>query len=595
MRYQHSLIGALFFFILLLGTIIPFVVSQNFNQDYSFQFKYGIQDQELFISVPSSLYDYYASLDRTIEKDSDYAAFVTPEAFLSIADQIRTYIGNRTRSDEQYANAVLTLIHQIRYEDNVNETKYPIETIVDAAGKCDTLSFLAASIMKAGGLDVSLLYFKDVHHMAVGVHLPYEPYGTWWWQQSVGYEFEDKKYWLAESTPAMDWKVGDVPPLLQGETPLIIPVEDSEQSSPAQISSKIGTQLNSSSISINLSSSSDFSSSSRLIKISGSITPIQFNETVVFYLSEDGISYKTIDTQTDINGNYSLSWNSKRKGSLFIRTSWGGNSDFAGADSEIITVFLGFSKSIIQFESPNFYYLYGFPGASSFELENRKGVEDFLNIQLNGTGVVLTGEIMVFSSGQLMTVPKSGESSIDLTEILNDRRLQPLRLPADIEQRTNDQFAVVLRNGANNTYTLDLKGLDDYDLSLNGEYNEPSSLLVNASSFIQENIWYSIEAMISETKITAVIADEYGYPLEFVDEIKTNELSNLELLLLLTNDVSQVVAFKDFNFEPILEIPLDDSDGESFFSEIPTNYLVLLVLLIGGVILGIFLNKRIFP
>ena len=230
--------------------------------------------------------------------------------------------------------AVLTLIHQIRYEDNVNETKYPIETIVDDAGKCDTLSFLAASIMQAGGLDVVLLYFKGVQHMSIGVHLPYEPYGTWWWQQSVSYEFEDKKYWIAECTSAMDWKVGDIPPLLEGEIPLIISLENNSESSPAQISAKIGQPLNSSSISINLSSYPlNVSSVSRSIRISGSITPIQSNATVVLYLSQDGITYETIESKTDQYGNYSIRWNSSEKGTYYIRTSWGGNDEFAGADS----------------------------------------------------------------------------------------------------------------------------------------------------------------------------------------------------------------------------------------------------------------------
>ena len=78
----------------------------------------------------------------------------------------------------------------------VNDIKYPVETIVENSGKCDTLSLLAASIMKAGGLDVVLLYFKDVHHMNVGVYLPYEPHTTWWWLTPTGYKFGGKTYWI---------------------------------------------------------------------------------------------------------------------------------------------------------------------------------------------------------------------------------------------------------------------------------------------------------------------------------------------------------------------------------------------------------------
>jgi len=591
---KRSLLGVIFFSILLSYAVIPFAVSQNFHQQYSFQFKYGIQDQEFHVSVPASLYDYYKSLDRTVKKDSDYANFVTPELFISMADQIRTYLGNKTRSDENFANAVLTIVHQIEY--GVNETKYPIETIVENAGKCDTMSFLAASIMKAGGLDVVLLYFKGVHHMNIGVHLPYEPYGTWWWQQSVGYELEGKKYWIAECTPAMDWKVGDVPPLLVNEIPSIIPLKELGESSGAQVSSKIGLPLNSSSISINLSSSSNFSSSSRLIKISGSITPANHNETIVLYLSQNGISYETITTKTDINGNYSISWNSTRKGTFYIRTSYWGNSYYAGADSEIIAIFLGTSKSIIQFESPTYYYLYGLPGASSFELENRKGLEDFLKVQLNGTGVVMTGEVMIFSSGQVITIQKNYESTgnfdmNNLGEILNNKRFSPLRLPNDIEKITNDQFAIILGDYSNNTYALNLKGLDDYDLSLEGEYNKSSSIIINASSFMREEIWYRIEAKISEEKITAIITDEYGYPIEFIEEINNKESNNQKLMFLLTNNLSQIVAFKDLNIEPILETPEDGSDQDIVISKIPTFY-ILLAFIIVSLSLGALFRKR---
>ena len=595
MIIKRSLLGVIFFFVLLSYAMIPLAVSQNFNQQYSFQFKYGIQDQEFHVSVPTSLYDYYKSLDRTVKKDSDYANFVTPELFISMADQIHTYLGNKTRGDENFANAVLTIIHQIEY--GVNETKYPIETIVENAGKCDTMSFLAASIMKAGGLDVVLLYFKGVHHMNIGVHLTYEPYGTWWWQQSVGYDFEGKKYWIAECTPAMDWKVGDVPPLLVNEIPTIIPLKELGDSSGAQVSSKIGLPLNSSSISINLSSSSNFSSSSRLIKISGSITPAYNNETIVLYLSQNGISYETINTKTDINGNYSISWNSTRKGTIYIRTSWWGNTYYSGADSEIIAIFLGTSKSIIQFESPTYYYLYGLPGASSYELENRKGLEDFLKVQFDGTGVVLTGQVMVFSSGQIITIPKNYESidnfdTTNFSEIFNNRGFSPLRLPNNIEKITNDQFAIILGDYNNNTYALNLKGLDDYDLSLEDGYNEHSSIIINASQFMREEIWYRIEAKISEEKITAIITDEYGYPIEFIEEINNKESNNQKLMLLLTNDLSQIVAFKDLNIEPILETYQDESNQKTIISKISTLYILIATLLIVSLFLGVFLRKR---
>lgn len=590
MQRTRSLFKNLLLFILIVVTLLPTVTAQNFNQIFSFQYKYGIQDQELYVSIPISLYDYYSSLDRIIRKDADYASFVTPDPFIDLAYQIRTYIGNKTREDELFANAVLTLIHQLRYEDNVNETKYPIETIVNGEGKCDTLSFLAASIMKAGGLDVVLFYFKDVYHMTVGVHLPYEPFGTYWWQQSGDFQFEGKKYWIAESTPLMDWKVGDIPPLLQDQTPLIISLANNPDYSPAQVSSKIGEPLNFSSISIYLSSSSNFSSNSRLLQVEGSIFPPQINESVVLYLSEDGISYKTLSTKTDKNGNYSISWNSTINGILYIRTSWEGNSRFSGADSELVQIFLGFSKSIVQFETDTFYYLYGFPGASSFELENRKGLDDFLNIQINETGIFFSGKILVFTSGQLVTISKNSEYTLNPDEIFWDSRLQPLRLPDDINQITNDQFALIFRNNENGTYLLDMKGLNDYDLYFSRASDNIKAIIVNASSLIQENIWYSLEARIYDNRIIGIITDEYGYPIKYFNEVKTNESDNISLMLLLTNKMSQVVAIKDLSIKP-LETDYEESSEESF-TEISIYYPYVILILIAGLILAIIIRKR---
>lgn len=53
--------------------------------------------------------------------------------------------------------------------------KYPVEVIVENEGDCDLLSFVAASIMMAGGLDIVLLYYESQKHMNVGVNLTHAP------------------------------------------------------------------------------------------------------------------------------------------------------------------------------------------------------------------------------------------------------------------------------------------------------------------------------------------------------------------------------------------------------------------------------------
>jgi hypothetical protein len=598
MHFKYQKAGILLIGILLLVFITPNSFAGNYDQTYSFQVQFGFLSQKLYVSVPPSLYDYYRAKTPRLADDSEYATLVTPDAFKSIAESIRNLTRDKPRSDEEFANAVLMLVHQIPYA--VSDVKYPIETLVENSGKCDTLSLLAASIMKAGGLDVVLLYFKEVHHINVGVYLPYEPHGTWWWLPPGGYEFDGKKYWIAECTPAMEWKVGDVPPLLAGEQPWIISLENSEASSPSYVSSKLGGPLNSSSISINLSSEPfDISDNERTLIISGSISPAYPNESVVVYFSQDGISYDACRTETDYWGNYSFSWNLTSTGTYYIRTSWSGNSDCAGADSEILTVFLGFPNSLIQFKGPYYYYTYGRAYVAAHELRIRQGVEDFLDIQLSGTGILLTGEFIILRSGQIITIPRIGETKESMEKIVIPKGFQPLRLPDDIEQTTNNQFGFILRNSGGNNYSLNVRALNDYDMA---QINQPGgnrTAFMNASTNIKENTWYKVAARISEDEITANLHDVDGTLLESMT-ITHDEIDISELVILITNNTDRAVAFKDLKVETLnnpTQPPEDSEDPEgdekaADGSELLAPYVNLAILLVATFAAVVYVKKR---
>ncbi len=595
MHFKYQQVGILLIGILLLVSIAPSSFAGNYDQTYSFQVQFGLLSQKLYVSVPPSLYDYYNAKTHRLADDSEYAALVTPDAFKSIAENIRNLTRDNTRSDEAFANAVLMLVHQIPYA--TSDVKYPIETLVEDSGKCDTLSLLAASIMKAGGLDVALLYFKEVHHINVGVYLPYEPHGTWWWLPPTGYEFDGKKYWIAECTPAMEWKVGDVPPLLAGEQPWIISLENSETSSPAHVSSKLGIPLNSSSISINLSSEpSDISDNERTLTITGSISPEYANESVVMYSSQDGISYNASRTETDYWGNYSFSWNLTSTGTYYVRTSWSGNSDCAGADSEILTVFIGFPESLVQFEGPNYYYTYGRAYIAAHELRTRQGVEDFLNIQLSGTGVLLTGEFIILRSGQTITIPRIGETRENMEKIVIPKGFQPLRLPDDIEQTTNNQFGFILRNSGGNNYSLNVRGLNDYDMAQINQPGANRTAIMNASTNIKEDTWYKVAARISEDVITADLQDRNGTLIESMT-ITHDEIDVSELLVLITNNTDRAVAFKSLKVETLnntVQHP-EGAEGDEKAangSKLLAPYVNLAILLVATFAAVIYVNKR---
>src|SRR4030067_2602453 len=284
--------------------------ASNYDRTYSFYVHDGYYSvgHRLYVSVPPSIFDYYRSENHSLYSESDYSKFVTPDAVRSIAESIQSVISNKTYSDEEFANAVLMLVHQVSYVES--SAKYPTETIVDNAGDCDVLSLLAASIMRAGGLDVVLLYYKGLspRHMNVGVYLPYAPVYHSWWMTPTYYEYNGTKYWMAECTQLFEWKVGDQPEIVAGAEPWIISLKNCEKSSPAEVASSLDNPLIHTSISINLTSeNSSVGEKKHAFTISGSISPAYSMKRVVMYVSQDGSSWNTFRTVfSDDLGNYSL-------------------------------------------------------------------------------------------------------------------------------------------------------------------------------------------------------------------------------------------------------------------------------------------------
>ena len=592
MRFKYWKLAVLLINILMLVSVAPNSFAGNYDLSYRSEIQFGLVSHQLYMSIPASLYEYYQGKTPTLTDDNQYATLVTPNAVKPIADNIRNLTCHSSQSDEAFANAVLTLVHQIPYADC--DIMYPVETLVNNYGKCDTLSLLAASIMKAGGLDVVLLYFREAHHINVGVHLPYEPHTTWWWLPATSYEFEGKQYWIAECTPAMDWKVGDLPPLLEGEQPWIITLENSEKTSPAHISSKLGSPLNYSSISINLSSeSSDINIEERTLIVSGSLSPAYTNETIVIYFSQDGIFYNAGKTSTDALGDYSFSWKLNSTGTYYVRTSWSGNPNHTGADSEIITVFIGFPNSIIQFKGPNFFYTFGRGYIARHELQVRQGVEDFLDIQMSGTGINVTGEFIIMKSGQITIIPREGETKETLEEIIIPKGFQPLRLPDDIEQKTNNHFGFILENSGNNNYSLSIKGLDSYEVT---KINPPigkGTTFLNTSGVIKENMWYKVTAKISKKEVTAEVQDTDGTLIERISNNSKDENVS-KLVLLLTNNTDRAIAFKNLNIDSINQPTKKAENKESAANgtELLEQYSPFILLIATIVMVSVYVNKR---
>ena len=565
MFLKHLKTSILLIGILLPVLAIPISFAGNYEHTYTFNVQFGLVNHDLFVSVPSSLYEYYNGKIIKLTNDNQYSTLVTPDAVKPIADNIRNLTLDSARSDQEFANTVLALVHQIPYANC--EVMYPIETLVENLGKCDTLSLLAASIMKAGGLDVVLLYYKEAHHINVGVHLPYEPHTTWWWLPPTGYEHNGKKYWIAECTPAMDWKVGDIPPLLEDEQPTIITLENSEKTSPAQVSSKCCTSFQSSSITINLSTEhSGITDQALTLSIFGSLSPAYPNETIAVYFSQDGIFYNAGKTSTDHFGNYSFSWTLNSTGTHYVRTSWSGNANHTGADSEILTVFIGFPQSLFEFTAPGYFFTNIPKRLASNEIRDRQGIRDFLDVQLSGTGVLLTGEFIILRDKQNVSKIQMQEITIPARETMlrRGRRwllvqipertilklvnmpkdMHQIRLPDNFDQTMNNKFGFIMRNTLGDNYSVSVKGMNAYDLVHANQPNGTGTIFMNVSESIRENTWYEVKAIMTETEITATLYDVKGALVESI-QIPYNNENISDLVVLIADNTEKSVAFKN--------------------------------------------------
>ena len=287
----------------------------------------GTAAYKLNVTVPQSLYEYYSKKSHRLTSDNDFAKFVTPYALKPIADNLRELY----KDDEDFANGALMIVHQIPYEETA-PVKYPLETMVDNKGDCDLFACVAASMMKAGGLDVALLYYKEEKHMNVGVHLPETPKDA---RENVySVSLNNVTYYVAECTGGnwtYGWRVGECPSNLKNATAQVITLENSEEVSPGQVSASFAA-LEPSAISLEISPSITFQEST--ITFRGQLTPIKPDENVTIYVGASGSPWTvagTVATQSD--GRFEYVWSTETAGIYAIHASWAGDDSYTGAIS----------------------------------------------------------------------------------------------------------------------------------------------------------------------------------------------------------------------------------------------------------------------
>jgi len=300
------------------------------NQTLSYQLlnhPEGNVTYELNVVIPENLHEYYEEKSHRLTSSNEFSKFVTPYALQPIADKLREIYDN----EEDFTNGVLMMVHQITYVETT-PGKYPVETMVDGQGDCDLFSFIAASIINAGGLDVVLLYYEEQSHMNIGVHLSSAPEDV---RDSVFYVTQEgRRYYVAECTGGNwreGWRVGECPEDLKQVSAEVVSLEDAEQVAPGQVSASF-TAMEPSALSLEVSPIISLQNSG--IVIGGQLAPQVPNENVTLYAKINSAAWTVIGTVlTRSDGRFEYLWTAEVAGSHAIRAGWSGNALYTGAMS----------------------------------------------------------------------------------------------------------------------------------------------------------------------------------------------------------------------------------------------------------------------
>ncbi|MCW4005190.1 MAG: hypothetical protein NWF04_01120 [Candidatus Bathyarchaeota archaeon] len=327
-KYVHAIVV---FAVAVLTSVC--VMPQSYAQDTHLTYQLinhedGTFSHNLNVVIPASLNNHYSSLNHRSSSDTDFPKFVTPYALQPVADCLRQIYPN----DEDFANGVLTLVHQIPYEETL-EAYYAVETMLRNKGDCDLLAIIAASVLIAGGLDVVLLHYVAEEHMNIGIHLDEVPQDA----RSRVYSLTNDgvTYYVAECTTPnwqQGWRVGECPNDLKDVSLRILPLDDYEQIAPGQVSASF-EKLEATTLDISVSPT--FTTQGSSITAQGQLSPIIADQEVTLYCSFNGGSWEVLNTVlSQTNGSFTYTWASDDTGLLDIRASWIGNEQYAGTTSQ---------------------------------------------------------------------------------------------------------------------------------------------------------------------------------------------------------------------------------------------------------------------
>ena len=282
---------------------------------------------ELTITISQGLYQYYTMQSHALYSNNDFYKFVTPYAVKPIADSLWQIYNNT----EDFTNGVLMIVHQITYQE-VIPGKYPVETLVNGYGDCDLFAYVAASILEAGGINAVLLYYKTQEHMEIGVDLGSAPTEARVGSYSINYQ--GVSFYIGECTGngwRTGWRIGETPSQYQNISSKVISLENGEQSSIGQVSTRL-RELDVSSLSVQIYPPILVENNN--VAVSGQILPQAINENVTLQTKIGNEGWTTVGTVlTQADGRFEFNWVPATGGIVAVHAIWQGNRQYNGASS----------------------------------------------------------------------------------------------------------------------------------------------------------------------------------------------------------------------------------------------------------------------
>ncbi|XHH07951.1 MAG: hypothetical protein ACFCUE_10280 [Candidatus Bathyarchaeia archaeon] len=326
MKHAYLKAAAILAVAAVIFSIIPVCFAQDSELSYQLLNKPGGDTTfQLEVVIPKQLNDYYAGENHRLSTSDDFSKFITPYTLKPVADRLWQIYDN----DEDFTNGVLMLVHQITYEETT-PAYYPTETLAAGKGDCDLFAYIAASIMKAGGLKVVLFYYEEQEHMNIGVELANPPSENRGKDYYV--EYQNVTYYVAECTGGnwkQGWRVGECPDDYKGVSTEVIPLDEAVRVDPGQVSASFEVMQLST---ISLDASPFVMIGSSALTIKGQISPQLQNQNVTIYAKINTENWQVIgSTLTGADGSYEYAWQTQTGGFYAVQASWSGNDSYTGA------------------------------------------------------------------------------------------------------------------------------------------------------------------------------------------------------------------------------------------------------------------------